>query len=256
MSLLRFENVSFGYPGEGLLLNDFDLSFAPGEFVGVIGPNGSGKSTLLHLGCGYLKPRTGRILLDGRPVGAYSGRERAARLAVLPQLIRTDLPFTVEEIVRLGRIAHRGIFDLWRPEDSAAVERALDTVGLAAKRKRRYEALSGGEKQRAMLAAALAQEPKILLLDEPTSALDLGHKLELMKRLRELAGTCGITVAAISHDLELLGRYAVRLVLLKEGRILKDGPPAEVVDPVWIEKAYDCRVEVMRGKNGEPLLSF
>ncbi len=256
MSLLVFENVSFGYPGEGLLLEDFNLSFDAGEFVGVIGPNGSGKSTLLHLGCGYLKPRAGRVRLEGRPVGAYSGRERAAQLAVLPQLIRTDLPFTVEEIARLGRIAHRGIFDFWRPEDSAAVERALETVGLAAKRKRRFEALSGGEKQRAMLAAALAQEPKILLLDEPTSALDLGHKLELMARLRELAETRKIAVVVISHDLELLGRYAGRLVLLKDGRILKDGAPAEVVEPGWIEKAYGCRVEVMRGRNGEPLLSF
>ncbi len=256
MSLLVFENLSFGYPGEELLLRDFNLSFAPGEFVGVIGPNGSGKSTLLHLGCGYLKPRSGRVLLDGKDVRSYSGRTRAARLAVLPQLIRSNLPFTVEEIVRMGRIAHRGIFDFWRGEDTGAVEGALEAVGLGGKRKRHFEALSGGEKQRAMLAAALAQEPEILLLDEPTSALDLGHKLHLMNQLKELARDRGITVAAISHDLELLGRYAGRLVLLKDGRILKDGAPAEVMTSQWIEAAYGCRVEVMRGKSGEPVLSF
>ena len=253
--LLKFEHVSFAYPGREKLFDGLDLAFRKGEFTAVIGPNGSGKSTLLKLGCGMLRPAAGRIVLDGRPLAELPAKERARRQAVTFQLASRTIPYRVRDLVMLGRIAYRKFYEPYRAEDAAATDRAIADMGIADHAGRFYDELSGGEQQRVLLAAALAQEPEMLLLDEPTSALDLGSRFRLMKLLRDLAVRRKLTVVMISHDLELAARFARRLILLHEGKIVADGGPADVVTPENIRFAYRCPAEVVIGPSGEPLIT-
>lgn len=253
--LLKLEHVSFAYPGREKLFADLDLAFRAGEFAAVIGPNGSGKSTLLKLACGMLRPAAGTVRLDGRSLRECSAKERARKLAVTFQLANRTIPYRVRDLVMLGRIAHRKFYEPYGGRDAAAVSRALDDLGIAEYADRSYDGLSGGEQQKVLLAAALAQEPEMLLLDEPTSALDLGNRFRLMKRLRKLTKERGLGVVMISHDLELAARFARRLILLHEGKIIADGGPADVVTPENIRFAYRCPAEVIVGPSGEPLIT-
>ena len=254
--LLKFEHVSFAYPGRGTLFAGLDLAFRKGEFAAVIGPNGSGKSTLLKLACGMLRPAAGRIVLDGRPLADLSAKERARKLAVTFQLADRTIPYRVRDLVMLGRIAHRKFYEPYNDDDVQAADRALASMEMADYAERPYAGLSGGEQQRVLLAAALAQEPEMLLLDEPTSALDLGSRFRLMKLLRAFAVKRKLTVVMISHDLELAARFAQRLILLNEGKIVADGGPADVVTPENIRSAYRCPAEVVIGPSGEPLITI
>jgi iron complex transport system ATP-binding protein len=254
--MIELEQLSFAYPGNRPVLDGFDLRLRPGEFTGLIGANGSGKSTILNLACGYLAPDRGTVKIKGINLRNRRAKERARIMAVLPQLPGSDFPFTVREMVKMGRIAHLGRLQWWRKADTDAVDQALADLQLSDAGARRFNELSGGERQRVMLAAALAQEPEIMLLDEPTSALDLGYKVKLMNKLGALAAERGITVVVSSHDLELLSRFVGRLVLLKAGRIIADGKAAEVVRPDLIKASFDCKVSIVTGANGEPLISF
>ena len=253
--LLAFDRVSFAYPGKGPLFTGLDLAFRAGEFAAVIRPNGSGKSTLLKLGCGMLAPRSGAVRLDGKPLRTYSDRERARKLAVTFQLASRTIPYRVRDLVMLGRIAHRKICEPYRADDAKAVEKALSDMGIANDAESFYDELSGGGQQRVLLAAALAQEPEMLMLDEPTSALDFGNRFRLLVLLRKLAEERGLAVVMISHDLDLAARFARRIVLLHEGRIAADGAPAEVVTPENIRACYQCPAEVVSGPSGEPLIT-
>ena len=253
--LLKFEHVSFAYPGRGTLFADLGLAFRKGEFAAVIGPNGSGKSTLLKLACGMLRPAAGQIVLDGRPLADLPAKERARKLAVTFQLADRTIPYRVRDLVMLGRIAHRKFYEPFGDRDAQAADRALASMEMADCAERPYAELSGGEQQRVLLAAALAQEPEMLLLDEPTSALDFGNRFRLMKLLRQLAAERGLCVVMISHDLELTARFARRLVLLHEGKIVADGGPADVVTPENIRLCYRCPAEVVIGPSGEPLIT-
>lgn len=254
--ILELRDVSFGYLRRGRpdreVLRGVSLSVAPGELVALLGPNGSGKTTLLRLAVGILPARFGRVEVDGRPVGAWTRREIAQRIAVLPQLPTVPDGFRVEELVEMGRAPHaRSRFGA-TAEDASAVERALldaDAVDLAG---RRVDELSGGERQRVLVAMTLAQEPRLLLLDEPTQHLDLAHQVALLATLDRLRRTRGLAVVAVLHDPALTALAHPRVVLLAEGRVVADGPAGEVLQPATVARVFDISVPTALALSGGP----
>ncbi len=243
MTVFARSDLVAGYEG-GFALRELSCSVAEGEFVGLIGPNGAGKSTLLKVLGGLIVPTRGEARLFERPVAAYSRRELARLVGGVMQEQFVPFDFRVEETVLLGRTAHLGRFEHEGPEDFAAVEQAMRLSSLEQLRGRKLSQLSGGELQRVLLAQALAQQPKVLLLDEPTSHLDLLHQLELMEILVDLNRTQGLTLIIALHDLNLASRYCNRLMALKEGRLLFSGAPAEVVTRPRLVELYGVDAEV------------
>jgi len=241
--LLEVRNITAGY-GQGWSLREISFAVGAGEMVGVLGPNGSGKSTLLRAITRMLPERTGEILVQGVPVEAQSRRALARVLGVVPQSTDVTFSFTVEEIVRMGRTPHLPRLAGMSAHDREVVDASLLAAGLSCFRRRPINELSGGEWQRVLLARALAQEPKMLLLDEPSSHLDINHKVELMDLLARLREGRGLAVLLISHDANLTVEYVDRVLLLDDGRLLQDGPPAEVMRKETLEAVYRTRVEV------------
>ncbi len=234
--------------GGRAVLSDVDARVEPGELVALVGPNGAGKSTLLAAMAGDLAPLRGRVCLDDRLLSDWSPRERACRRAVLPQSASLDFPFTVAQVVLLGRIPH--IAGAEQPADRAAVRRALDRVGLSALAARPYTALSGGERQRVHLARVLAQidhateTPCYLLLDEPTASQDLRSRQVVLDAARAFADDGG-GVLCVLHDLDQAARYADRLMLLADGVVVAEGPPDAVLVPAVLEAAYQIPLDVV-----------
>ena len=216
------------------IVEEIRLHVAPGEIVGLIGPNGSGKSTLLRAVYRLLKPAAGYVHLGGDDVWRLSAREAARRTAVVVQETPSDFDFTVREVVEMGRTPHKGLLEADNTHDAALVEGALRRVNMAGFAERSFNTLSGGEKQRVLVARALAQEPKLLVLDEPTNHLDIRYQLEILNLVREL----GITTLVTLHDLNLAATYCHRLYLLAEGRIVTAGTPEEVLTPEWVRTVY------------------
>jgi iron complex transport system ATP-binding protein len=222
------------------------LSFAvrPGETFGVIGPNASGKTTLVRLLSKVVEPSSGRIRLDGADMARLSRPEVARQVAVVPQDVPRGLPHTVEELVLMGRYprAPRRYFE--SSDDRAAARRAMEAVGVLALRETLLDRLSGGERQRAMLARALAQEPRLLVLDEPTAHLDLRYQAECAGLLRRLGREAGLTIVLVSHDLGFAAELCDRLLLMAGGTAVRVGPPESVIDEAVLESVYGCRVLV------------
>lgn len=239
---IALAGVTFAY-GADPVVRDVSCSIGRGEFVGIIGPNGSGKSTLLKLMSGYLRPARGRVAVDGVPVERQSREALGRLIGVVPQETSPALPFSVMEMVLLGRTPHGGGFAFENARDLEAAHRAMartDTLALAA---RPVTALSGGERQRVILARALAQEPRILLLDEPAAFLDIRHEVEMYDLLRDLQRE-GLTVVSVLHDLNIAALYCDRLVLLANGRLAADGAPAEVITYRMLTEVYGTEVYV------------
>ena len=234
--IVTLAGVCAGY-GERLVLHDCDLALAAGEVVSVVGPNGAGKSTLLRVIAGLVPPRRGTATLDGRPIAALRRAELARRVAVVPQSFETLFPFTVRELVTLGRTARLDLLGRLSAADGQAVARALDTLELGALAMRRVDQLSGGERQRVVLAMALAQETAVLLLDEPTVHLDPAHQLATIALVRRLARERGLAVLSVVHDLTLAA-LADRVVVLAGGRIVRDGAPLEVLDADLVREVF------------------
>ncbi len=242
---LRLEHAGFHYATSGFTLVPATLEVAPGAMVAILGANGAGKSTLLRLMAGLLKPHCGRVELDGRPLDRLHRREVARTLALVPQEVSVPFAFTVAELVALGRTPH---VRAWRGEtaaDRAAVQRALAITATAPLAGRFYTDLSGGERRRVVLAMALAQEPRLLLLDEPTAHLDLHYQVALLELLREL-NRSGLTIVASMHDLNLAAMYFPRLLVLRSGAVVADGRPADVLTPERLWEAFQARVLVQR----------
>jgi iron complex transport system ATP-binding protein len=243
--IARLEGVRLRRNGSEIL-SGLDLRVEEGEFVGLLGANGAGKTTALRVLSGVLRPDAGRVLVDGKVVRDLSPRALARILAVVPQETATAFPFLVEEIVLMGRSPHLGRLAFEGERDRRIAEAAMrdtQTLGLA---RREIGSLSGGERQRVLIARALAQEPRLLLLDEPTSFLDLRHRVELFRLLERLNRERGLTVLTVSHDLNLSARSCRRLVLLREGRVLRQGPPEEVLEEATLREAYGIDVRVVR----------
>ncbi|MEP7002910.1 MAG: ABC transporter ATP-binding protein [Chloroflexota bacterium] len=224
MTALIAHRVEAGY-GARRVLRGVDLTLEPGGLIALVGANGAGKSTLLRALAGLIRPSTGRVTLDDVGVLSMSRAVLASRIAVVPQTFDTLFPFTVREIVALGRTARLGFFARPARSDQEAVERAISDQDLSSLAGRRIDALSGGERQRVVLAMALAQEADVLLLDEPTAHLDPSHQRSVLIRVGELARTRGVIALAVLHDLNLAA-LADRVIVLRDGSVHADGSPA------------------------------
>jgi len=254
---LNVEQASYAYAATDRSAPKFALgpvSFEAKEheLVAILGPNASGKSTLLTLLAGLNKPLSGRIEVDGTEVSQLDLRVRAQRIALVQQESELLFPLRVWEYVLQGRYPHGRRLRFESQEDCLFAGNALAQVGADALRDRWMDQLSGGEKQRVILARALAQQPSLLLLDEPTQHLDIGGKVELLRRLRRLADNNRYTVLVVTHELNLAAEFSDRIVLLHKGKCLRVGPPAEVYDREMLEEIFDAPLEVEMRPSGRP----
>ncbi|MDQ3699662.1 MAG: ABC transporter ATP-binding protein [Chloroflexota bacterium] len=243
MTLFDLRAVSYAYPGAGdpPALAEVTLQVERGEYLALLGPNGAGKSTLLRLLAGVLSPTGGGALLDGTALARYPRREIAQRIAVLPQRLQLAFEACVEDLVALGRTPHLSLLAGLRGparRDRAVVEAALQATDTARFRSRIVQELSGGEQQRVALALALAQEAEIMLLDEPTSHLDPFQAQAVLNLVDGVRRERGLTVVAVFHDVNLAALYGERILLLHQGRLIADGPPAAVLRPEVLDRAF------------------
>ncbi|MEQ1899071.1 MAG: ABC transporter ATP-binding protein [Vicinamibacterales bacterium] len=247
--MLRAADAGYGYGGtsgggDAFTLADVSLEVARGGFVGLLGPNGCGKTTLLKLLGGTLTTRTGAVTLDGEDLAGMSRRRIAQRIAIVPQETHPSFDFTVQEMVLMGRHPHLGPLTLEGPADIAIAQEALTATGTAHLVDRAYMTLSGGEKQRVVIASALAQSPDVLLLDEPTASLDLGFQMEIAALLRRLNRQRQVTLVLATHDLNLAASLCSHLLLLKGGRTLAFGPTAHVLTAAIVRALYGVDADV------------
>jgi iron complex transport system ATP-binding protein len=231
--MISASDVSVGYD-DGLVVDGVGLHAGPGEVVGLIGPNGSGKTTFLRTLYAALRPRAGLVTVDDDEVAALRGPELARRVAVVAQETPSDLPVTVADMVLLGRAPHRSALAAFGREDHRAVAVALTRVGARHLADRRYATLSGGEKQRVLVARTLAQRADHLLLDEPTNHLDIGYQHELLR----MVGQLQVTTVVVLHDLNLAARYCTKLVMLDHGRVVAAGTPEDILTPDLLRRVY------------------
>lgn len=243
MKFLEVNDVDCYY-GTKKVLEKVDFSVDKGEFFGVIGPNGSGKTTLLRCISGVLKPRSGIVRVNGLDVHTLGEGEIAKKIAVVPQASSVSFSFTALEIVMMGRNPHISRFRVENERDYKIVENAMELTHVKHLASRLIDTLSGGEHQRVIIARALAQEPKLLLLDEPTVHLDISHQLEIMELIRKLNRDNDISVVAVFHDLNLAAQYCSRLMLLDSGKVSSVGTPHDVLTPENIKKTYHVDVLV------------
>ncbi|MBR8658129.1 MULTISPECIES: ABC transporter ATP-binding protein [Bacillales] len=235
--MVRVDGVGKAYDGMPIL-RDVHFSVESGECFGIIGPNGSGKSTLLKLLSGVESPDEGHIWLDGRPLEAYSRKERARRIAVLQQEPLPAVGFTVRDVVEMGRYPYQNWLGEERENAASLVDAIIRMLGLGDLEHRTLEWLSGGEKQRVALAKAMVQQPRLLLLDEPTTYLDIGYQVQLMDMVRAWQRQEGVTVIAVLHDLNLASLYCDRLLLLQKGQPCRIGAPREILHADVIREVY------------------
>jgi iron complex transport system ATP-binding protein len=251
---LEVRDLGFTYGQGRFALCGVNFAIVPGEFVGLLGPNGSGKSTLVKLVMRLLAPATGEILVDGRRAAEFRLRDYARRVAYLPQESRPAFAFTVLETVLMGRSPHLGAMGFETDADLAQARAALDRVDAAPFAGLFLDELSGGERQRVMLARALAQEARLLVLDEPASFLDLKHQYELYRLLGDLAHGEGRSCLCVGHDLNVAAAFCDRLVLLRAGRVVAVGRPAEVLTAKTVREVYQIDVDVTVRADGRPVV--
>jgi iron complex transport system ATP-binding protein len=252
VTALVARSLAAGY-GARAVLRGVDLELEPGRLIALVGPNGAGKSTLLRALAGLIRPTAGAVTLGGIDVTTLSRAALASRIAVVPQTFDTLFPFTVREIVALGRSARLGLFARPSPADASAVARAIVDQDLVALADRRLDALSGGERQRVVLAMAMAQAAGVLLLDEPTAHLDPAHQRSILRTVGELARSGGVTVLAVLHDLNLAA-LADRIVVLDGGRIVADGGPAVALAADVVARVFGPGLQVAQASGRTVIL--
>lgn len=238
---LEIEGVTFSYPC-GRALDHIALHVKRGEFVGLIGPNGSGKSTILKNIYRALRPSSGRMALDGEDLLKIPFKESALKMAVVGQENEIPFDFTVEEIVAMGRSPHKKLFDIDTARDKEIVRHALEHLGMEHLAKRNYRHLSGGEKQRVLIARAIAQECDFLILDEPTNHLDISYQMQIFDFIKRL----NVTVLSAIHDLNMAALYCDRIYAMEAGRVVLDGSPEEVLTPENIHRVFGVHSAVER----------
>jgi iron complex transport system ATP-binding protein len=246
---IEIRDLSFAYQ-ERTVLCGVQLSLPHGEMLGILGPNGSGKTTLMKILSGVLKGK-GEVELDGERIETYRRRELSKLVAVVPQESRITFPYTVAEIIMMGRASYHSPFALEGEKDLEVARLSMELTDCLELSNRYLHELSGGEKQRVMIARALAQEPKILLLDEPSAFLDLKHQLQVFELLRRLNRERGLTIVAALHDVNLAALFFPRLAMLRDGIIYCDGSPREVLTERTIKEVYGIRVRVELEASGE-----
>ncbi len=245
---LAIDGIRFGYNGTDVL-NNVQFEAHSGELIGLIGPNGSGKSTLLRLMNGILKPRLGTIIMEGRDLDKMKIDEIARICANVPTEFSEDFNLSVKELVALGRYPFsKGLW--WDTnEDEELVTEAMKKYGVHHLRDRLFSELSSGEGQRVLLAKAMVQCPRVMLVDEPSAHLDLRYKLEVMEHLREMLSG-NVTIVIASHDLNLLARYCDKVMILSKGKIVALGTPEEVITPEMVAQVYGVDVVVIKDEDG------
>ncbi len=256
MPLFEIKNLSFRYPS----LSQFQLrqnhfSIEKGNLTGLLGPNGAGKSTLLKIMAGLLSPAGGEINFEGLSLKKIPIRERAKKIAYVSQSMHFTFPLSVWEIVEMGRHPYLGRFEVMGSKDKSICEKALDLCDALEFRDRSFDELSGGEKQRVLLASALAQTPRVLLLDEPTLSLDLSHQILFFEIIQKLHREEGLTVVVATHELNLAGRFLERLILMKDGKVAGDGTPKETLTPKNIKSVFNVEVDKINHRGGFPLFA-
>jgi iron complex transport system ATP-binding protein len=247
-ALLHAENLDFSY-GDRPVLRGVSLRLIPGEIVALLGPNGSGKSTLLRCLFGNLAA-TGTILWEGKPLPAWRRRDLARRVAYLAQSPALEPEQRVGDVLRMGRAPYLQAFGIESPRDIEVIAQVANALAIGDLLDRPMHTLSGGQRQVVFLGRCLAQEPRALLLDEPNTFLDLKHQVDLGRRLKELASRQQIAVLMASHDLNLAGMFADRLLLLENGKIVADGPPTEVLRPDLLSRVYGLPMDRIEGADG------
>jgi iron complex transport system ATP-binding protein len=241
---LTIEDLSYGYPGH-VVGHNISFTVGAGEVLCVLGRNGEGKSTLFKTILGLLPPLTGALRVDGEPIAGWSLRRRALTFGYVPQNGGGTFPFTVAELVLMGRTAHRGPFAAPSATDREAADEAIATLGIGHLATREWVRVSGGERQLALVARALAQEPRILVLDEPTASLDFGNQVRVLESIRSLAETRALSVMLSTHHPEQAFACADRVAVLSGGELLRIGAPAEVVTAETLHACYSVDVAVL-----------
>ena len=241
MAVYALEEVSLAYEIMPVL-HGLDFNIEEREFVGVLGPNGSGKTTLLNLLAGVLRPSSGNIRLFDRELGRYSRRETARIVSVLPQETFVEFPFSALEVVLMGRAPYLGAFQWEGPHDLEIARESMRLTDCLDFANRDIRQLSGGERERVLLARALAQEPKVLLLDEPTTHLDLQHQAEIYRLLKRLHQDQGLTLVVALHDLNFAASACSRLLMFAKTRLIADGSPTEVMRPELLREVFGTEV--------------
>ncbi len=251
---LRLERASLRI-GARHLVRDVSVEAAPARITALIGPNGAGKSTALRLMAGLWRPTGGRASLDATDLSRFSRPLLARRISFVPQDTHVEVPFTVRELVTMGRHPHLGRFDDPGPADDAAVAAAMARADVSHLADRLVTELSGGERRRAVIARSLATGSNVILLDEPTANLDVDHVIETLTLLRELAGG-GATIALALHDLNVVSRWADTVAVLQDGRLRAAGPPTDVLDDDLVASVFGVRVERLSAADGRPAMVF
>jgi iron complex transport system ATP-binding protein len=250
---LSAEGLTLAYD-QTLIIHELGITIPDGKVTALVGPNGCGKSTLLRGLARLMTPRAGSVLLDGKAIARLSSKEVARQLGILPQGPAAPEGMTVRELVAQGRYPHQSLLRQWSDEDEAAVERALATTSMGELAERQLDTLSGGQRQRAWIAMTLAQETPVLLLDEPTTFLDLAHQVEILSLLDELNEREGRTIVMVLHDINQACRYAHHLVAMKDGVVVAEGDPRDVVDHGMICEVFGIECHVARDPvSGTPL---
>ncbi len=237
--MLKIENLTFSYHKKKLI-EDISFNVDKGEFVGIIGPNGSGKSTILKNIYRALTPDSGSILIDGENLTKMPYKKSAKKMAVVGQELDLNFDFLVEEIVAMGRHPHKKLFDIDDEKDKQIINNALVSLGIEDMAKRSYLNLSGGEKQRVIIARAITQESNFLILDEPTNHLDISYQMQIFELIKSL----NVTVLSAIHDLNLAALFCDRLIVLKEGKIILEGTPVEVLTSENIYNIYGVNTSI------------
>ncbi len=242
-AVLSVSNVFFSYSDTPVLKN-INFELLRGEFTGIIGPNGAGKSTLIRLAAALLENYRGSIQIAGQDIKDLNRRKLALKTSYVPQNIDPNFPFSVKEIIRMGRYPHQN--GLFAEDNNAneAVRLAIENMDLSILQNRPFSALSGGEKQRAVIASALAQDSDLLLLDEPTTALDLRHQQLILSKLKQLTTAGAKTTLLVTHDINLAAQFCDRIILMDHGEILADGTPKEVLNFELIQQVYGVKVYI------------
>lgn len=248
--LIALKNISFSYGGPDVI-RDLSLEIGRGEIVGILGPNGAGKSTLIKIMSGIFKPKSGKVLLDGKDIALIPHRERAETIATVPQMTDTPFSFTAMEVVLMARATRLPIFGFESEDDIRIAKEAMEMTSSFEFASRNLGSLSGGERQRVILARAFAQQTPIILLDEPATFLDIRHQIELNKLLSEQNKKQGLTIISALHDLNMAAAFCNRVILVKDGNVFADGLPNQVMTTDNIFSVFGAKVKTIEDpKNG------